>query len=755
LPNLEKAIDYAKTRDVAIHLTLNTLLKNDELMPAVELAQKAYEFGVDAIIVQDLGLAKILMKEFPDLPLHASTQMTIHNLDGVLTAQTLGFKRVVLSRELSLPEISYICDHSDIEIETFIHGALCISYSGRCLFSSMVGGRSGNRGKCAGPCRLPYELLDENSHLSDKGYLLSPKDFCGLNYIPSLINAGVSCFKIEGRMKTPEYVATVTKIYRKYIDEFLEKSEINIQEKDKIDLMQVFNRGGFSSGHLEPDSQPLIFKEKSNNMGILAGSVAKYHPNKGHIFLSTNTSLSVGDTIMVEKENTKYTISELMINEKNVSSASDGFIEIGRMKGNINVGDKIYKLADKALTDSALLLVKSENKKIKLNAQITIKENELITLYVVPLTEKNSFYQDVRITVHSDTYVQKASSLPATKEQIISRLSKTGETPFEFQEINVSLEDGLFIPVSTLNQLRRKALDLLEETILKKYKRTSRNVSVSSLSINNINPEPKITLQLNQLDLNKSYENIELVDNIYIPFSYFLKKDYKLLLEKLSCTANLYIYFPSIIRNNYHSLIEHNLKEILGSFSITGLVLQNLGDISLLESLEIPIKDYDIVANDTLNVFHNHTIEDLKEIGFNRITASQELNKLDLLNLDPSNLEIIVYGRTPLMTTQYCLLGKTNHCSLDCNHLCKSGSYILKDRLGFLFNLSPDSIDTVTTIYNSKITSIPTKELKANTFRISILDESIEEINNIIKTVREGNKMEGSDYTNGSFSREV
>ena len=256
---LEKAITYAKVRGVKTNLTLNTLIKNDEMQEAINLAVKAYKYGIDAIIVQDLGLARYLIKNFSGLAVHASTQMSIHNLAGVHELEKLGFSRAVLSRELSIKEIEHICKNSNIEIEVFVHGALCISYSGQCLFSSMVGGRSGNRGKCAQPCRLPYELLENNSVI-DKGYLLSPRDLCGLEYLPQLVNAGITCLKIEGRMKTPEYVATVTKIYRKYLDIISSGQNYIIDEKDKNDLLQVFNRGGFSDGHLNAETNiKLVF----------------------------------------------------------------------------------------------------------------------------------------------------------------------------------------------------------------------------------------------------------------------------------------------------------------------------------------------------------------------------------------------------------------------------------------------------------------------------------------------------------------
>lgn len=194
LDELKNAIEYAKLRGVKTNLTLNTLLKDDEFDKAINLAIKAYEFGIDAIIVQDLGLAMKLISLIPDLPIHASTQMTIHNLNGALELQELGFKRVVLSRELSIDEINHICKNAKLETECFIHGALCISYSGQCLFSSLIGGRSGNRGKCAGPCRLPYELL-ENDKKIDSGYLLNTRDLCGLEMIPSLLSARCNLFK--------------------------------------------------------------------------------------------------------------------------------------------------------------------------------------------------------------------------------------------------------------------------------------------------------------------------------------------------------------------------------------------------------------------------------------------------------------------------------------------------------------------------------------------------------------------------------
>ena len=435
---LEQAINYAKVRGVKTNLTLNTLIKNDEMYNAMALAKKAYEFGIDAIIVQDLGLAKYLTKNFPGLPVHASTQMSVHNLDGVIALQKMGFSRVVLSRELSLKEIEYICKNSDVEIEVFVHGALCISYSGQCLFSSMVGGRSGNRGKCAQPCRLPYDLL-ENDKIIDKGYLLSPRDLCGLEFLPQLIKSGVNCLKIEGRMKTPEYVATVTRIYRKYIDLAEKNISFEIDEIDKQDLLQVFNRGGFSNGHLDSNSnQKLIYPQKSNNMGIFLGTISNFNSNQGHISFTTESKLHVGDKICVENkkhETSLYTISELMLNNKNIKEANLGDkIKIGRMKGNISVGDKIYKLSDKFLTSSAIDTIDKELRKINLSCEMTVKLNSPISLKV--------YDENISVEIISDIIPEIALKSPITKERLISQLCKTNNTPYNFQNII-----GYFFPI--------------------------------------------------------------------------------------------------------------------------------------------------------------------------------------------------------------------------------------------------------------------------------------------------------------------
>ena len=779
LDELKNAIQYARIRGVKTNLTLNTLIKNDEFEDAFNLAKKAYEFGIDAIIVQDLGLAKMLIKSFPDLAIHASTQMSVHNLQGVLELQELGFKRVVLSRELSIGEIEYICRNSNVEIECFIHGALCISYSGQCLFSSMIGGRSGNRGKCAQPCRLPYKLLENNSVI-DSGYLLSTRDICGLDFIPDMINAGVTCLKIEGRMKKPEYVATVTRIYRKYIDLAESSEPYVVDDADRKILMQAFNRGSFSCGHLsnEPNKK-LVFKDKSDNMGLFLGKVEKYNSNKGYITVKLNEPIEVGDTVALERESGTYNVSEVMVSNKNIKGTKVGqTVTIGRMKGNIKLGDKIFKMSSKSQNSIANDSLRFENRKVALNCEVTVKENQPLEINITSANDLD-IYKNLNITSTLDVLPVEAKNRPISKDDIIVQINKTNSTPFNFANINVNLDDNLFLPkVSSLNELRRTALENVENFAISNIQRisdginynacneNSKNDNNANSSNNPNNDENKISVLLNILNDKYDYSSLEGIDILYIPLKYFVNKKYSNILETLSKKFELYIYLPTIIKANYRNLLSLNIENAIKSYNIKGFVLSNISNLLLLdnvlENCSLNKNDFNFIANYTFNIFNNHSVKELKKLGFNRFTISPELNKETILDLTSSNTEVlaselIVYGKTPLMNMNYCLLGKANKCYPNCDAKCNScNKYYLKDRLGLNFEIIPDNIQTVTTIYNSKTTSIESTDfVSTNVFRIDVIDESIDDINNIVSVVKSGNRFEGKEFTNGNLNREV
>lgn len=767
--SLKEAVEYAKLHNVKVNLTLNTLIKNEEFEDAVNLAVYAYNIGVDAIIVQDLGLSSYLLKNHPEIPLHASTQMTVHNLAGVQNLEKQGFSRVVLSRELSISEIKYIKENTACELEVFIHGALCISYSGGCLFSSMVGDRSGNRGLCAQPCRLPYELLDSKENKISSGFLLSPRDLCSLDYLPTLVRLGIDCFKIEGRMKTPTYVATVTRIYRKYIDFILEHLDLSDAEiinlihkelektneatglSDKEELLQSFNRGGFSDGHFpDKENKNLVFKEKSNNEGIYLGKVFRFNNNKGHISFELQNSLSIGDKIKVG--NDLYTVSELMIENKNFKTLDKGKrVTIGRMKGDIKNNSPIYRMESKALNDSIAPTFSSEKefKKLPLDAEIRIVEGKPVKLNVRGLT---GFYEGLEVSITSEFIPEKAINAPLTEEKITSMLSKTGSTQFEFRNIKTELGEGLFIPkVSTINDMRRTALSKLEGMVLEKY---SHNLSpiLPELPDNiKTKTEPKLAILLNIINLNYNYLNLENIDSFYIPYRYFISEKYKELLKAISQKFNTYIYMPPVIKDNISkNNLEENIKNIILNFAIKGAVLSHISQIEFFKDFTL-----ELIANYNFNIFNTYSANELKEKGLTRFIPSLELNKNELKSLlDKAtiNTEAIVYGKTPLMTNNYCYLGQSNKCYKDCDRKCMlNEKYELKDRLGFKFRILPDNTCTLTTIFNSKTTSITFEDLKLDYTRIDILDESYEEIKNIISTVKAGKRFDGKDFTNGKI----
>ncbi len=568
----------------------------------------------------------------------------------------------------------------------------------------------------------------------------------GLSLIPQFIDAGINSFKVEGRMKTPEYVATVVSIYRKYIDAYLENGSYEVSKEDSTNLMQVFNRGSFSTGHLldEPNSN-LIYKEKSNNQGLFLGTVQSYAPITGHVKLKLETDLSIGDTISIASETGNYTVSELMIKKQNIPSAkSYEVVTIGRMKGNISIGDKIYKMSSQALNSKARQTFSGkELKKIPLNAILNVALGKPITLEIVG---------DSQVKVTSDVIPEEAKSSPITESRLIEQLSKTGNTPYEFKSIKVIMEHNLFVPsIGKINELRRLALEKYEESIKNSYKRDLVDVKFSSINGRSKSSKPKISILLNKLIPDETFSYLKKADEVYIPYSYFCEMPE--LVHKLCKDYNVGIYLPSIVQNKLENNFRESLNKIFSEFNIpASAVISNIGQISYIPN---GIKK---IANFSFNVFNSNTISELKNLGLSRITLSPELNKQtlnELSSISEIDTEILAYGRLPLMTMQYCPISNSNKCPTGCNQMCKNSSYELKDRMNFKFKIMSDSSQTITTLYNSKITWIPWQEIKTDFIRISFLDETETEKNNIIENILSGSRLESNDYTNGNFARNI
>ena len=739
---LVKAIKYAKLRNVKTHLTLNILIKNKEFEEALKLVEFAYNSGIDAVIVQDLGLAKKIMELFPKLEVHSSTQMTIYNLDGVKEIEKLGYSRCVLARELSIEEIKNICKNTNIEIEVFIHGALCICYSGQCLMSSLIGGRSGNRGKCAGTCRLPYSLLKDGQE-QEKGYLLSSKDVCTLDILPELIEAGVKSFKIEGRMKSKEYVGIVTSIYRKYIDLAESNQEYVVDEKDREMLMQIFNRGGFSTGYLKGKlGKNMMYTKRPNHIGTLLGEVISYNPNKGHVKIKLCKELDLGDSIAIGDSSCK--ISELMQKNNNIKMAkTNDIVTIGRIKGKIKPKDKVYKTVSIKLNQEIDQKICKENIKRKVNCNIELKQDETIKL------ELQDIGTNISVKLEGDSIVKKADNRGLTYKRVEEQLSKTGNTVFKIENINIKMGENIIVPISSLNEIRRRGLEELEHKLLESFKREQINLKLDIKEQEFIPKEEiKVTLCLNKISKEIDYANLKNVDNVYIPFKYFLDEDLKESIENISKKFSTYILLPAITKSNYEKLLYNNLPKI--AERVEGIVISNLSQIYEIEKLGINGKK--LVANYTMNIENNFTVEELKRLGVCKYIVPPEAEKETIRGLTENiEKETIVYGRTLLMTTEYCTIGTLKNCPA----MCQKGRYTLKDRMGFEFPIYTDRINCNNLIYNSKITSISYKDLQTDSIKIDILEETREEIQRIIDIQKRGERLEGQDYTNGNLNREI
>ncbi len=510
--------------------------------------------------------------------------------------------------------------------------------------------------------------------------MLSTRDLCSLDYIPAFIKAGVKALKIEGRMKSPEYVATVTRIYKKYIDLALSKNPYIVDKKDRKDLLQVFNRGMSSQGHLDNEpNRNLVFKDKPNNMGLLLGKVQNYNKNKGYVTLKLKEPIQIGDTISFENETGSYTISELMENGKNITETKIGqTVTIGRMKGNISFNNKIYKMTSKHLSLMAKSSYQKENRKIPLNCEVTIQRGKPISIYITP-SNSIKLYKDLTIKYELNEFPLEAKNKPLDKETILRQLNKTSDTPYEFKNIKVNLDDNIFIPkLSSLNELRRKSLEQVEQYAILECLRFDPKMQSSSIDDkdkvlsdmrnvikNNVDLDKikdiKISILLNYLDVNFDYSNLTSdIDNIYIPLKFFTSKKYEAILEMLSKKFNLYIYMPTIVKGNYKNLFYAHSEKSVKKYDIRGFVISNICNIRLLNELFTDLDKYfKIVTNYTFNVFNLQTVLALKNLGISRFTISPELDRNTINSLCDYNYlqkELIVYGRTPLLNMNYCLL---------------------------------------------------------------------------------------------------
>lgn len=712
---VKNIIDYCHLRGVKVRITLNILYKNNEINPVLDFVAKLYSFGADALIIQDIGLFNIIKNNYPNMNLHASTQMTVHNKNGTEFLRFLGFNRVVLSRELSLEEIKEIRKSVDIELECFIHGAICVSYSGRCLMSSLIGERSGNRGRCAQPCRMRYKIMKrgENKPIKE-GYLISPKDMSALPIVDELVNSGIDTFKIEGRMKSPEYVGLVTQKYRKYINETYDNS-FKLEKGDLKEITQIFNRGGSSeTGYYKNYAGLDMISKSPKSSGVKIGIVESYNKQKQSCVIKLEDNVYCGDGIEIWTRTEPHTGTNISKN------GNKGDKITVKLQGNINKGDLVYKSFDKVLDDKLKHLYEKDTRQQEIKAELKAVAGEKIFLKLI-------FNDTVYAEVYGDV-VENAQNNPTPKDRIIAQLSKTGSTPFKLDFINAEIGDNIYVPISKLNEIRRNAIEILSEKIVAFYKRDKINVKYNFKPLKKAE-NSKITALVNtveQFDVCLEYN----VGRIYLEnkscftdnLNEFAKKGHNKGIE-------VFLAMPWLERDIYKEETENIFKNCEKT-EIDGYLIRNYGKLDTNKK---------IATDFTFNIFNSASNEFFKD-KFDTVCLSPELNAEELKQVAEKKNEIFVYGRLPLMTTHQCPVGiycggKKNgrFCALKGN----KDSFYLKDRKNVDFPVMTDCQRCYSVILNNAPISVLSKfneikEIGAEFYRLSFTLESGEEAKEIL-----------------------
>lgn len=693
---LKKAVKYAHLHNAAIHVTVNTIVDDDETEDLRRYLKFLENIGADAILVQDLGVARIAREVAPNLPLHASTQMTVHSLDGAIALKRLGFSRVVLSRELSLEEISRIVKNVDVEIEIFMHGALCVCYSGACLMSSMIGGRSGNRGRCAQPCRLPYNLVDDKNIDILKGkagnYLLSPRDLATIDILPKLIETGVASFKIEGRMKRPEYVATVVRVYREAIDRVYENNFF-VSENEKNDLKQIFNRD-FTTAYLTGNypGKSFMSDKRPNNRGLMIGRVLKCEKDCVTVKLSGNVEtgdiiefwVKVGGRVTVELDKIWDNAGNEIFN-----AAANDTIKF-KIPSKVSVNDRAFKVHDHRLTERAK--ASYENlRRIEVTANIAAKIGE-------PLTVKFTDDLGNEGIAKTNFICETAQNRPLNDEVIAKQLGRLGDTAFILKSFTTDIAKDIMAPISEINDARRRAITDLEQNRIKSFNKPVRvSLNLTLRENDKVKTEDNAKLLVRA----DSFEKVKIALESGADGVIFGGETYnhrRITMDEYEKTANFtrkcgkQIFFstPRIVRLDE----EADFIKLLNAFadiSPNGVYLHGLGQLFRAKSeTNLPLfTDFSLIA------YNRKTLEFLRDYGAVGATLSEELTLEQIKKLikkAPISVETTVHGKAELMISSYCVLGTFlgNRGEKECDMPCVKGKYFFKDRMNEKFPIATD-----------------------------------------------------------------
>lgn len=746
---LPEIMAYLHKYNVRGFVTLNILIFEKEMDDARKLVEACIDAGVDGLIVQDMGLLQIIREISPDFPIHGSTQMTITSPESVNFLKPYDLEVVVLGRENNLKQIKTISEQSNVPLEVFVHGAICVSYSGQCLTSEMWGGRSANRGECAQACRLPYDLIvdEEVKEMGNLAYVLSPKDLAALEIVPELIEAGVSTFKIEGRLKSPEYVANVVSKYRKAIDEYLAGRDYKPSKEDIRELQQSFSRG-FTFGFLKgTNHKQLLDGTFPKSRGVYLGTVKKVL--KDAVLCSLEAPLKRGDGIVFdagrpEEKEEGGRVYDIRKNGKKLDGeVKQGLVEIvpGRHDLNltkVHVGDKIWKTSDQELDRRLRKTYESEQTYRLFPVSVSATGSVGSPLITVWHDETTNNY----ITVESTVNLEQAMKRPLTKDFLGEQLGRLGGTIFELTNIEVNFNEDVIVPVKELNRIRREAVEQLLALRQASYRYQKNSIKISQSS--NIRTKRNNESSPNLIALCRTMEQIEAacqtdIDFIYADFEF--TTDY----PKAVKAARAHNKPIALTTPRIHMPGENAILQGIVRAEPDAILARSLGAVQYYNKLNLSIP---IIGDFSLNIANSKAVDLFLGRGLDRITPSYDLNiqqMFDLLENSPSEkIEVVIHQHLPMFHTEHCV-----YCTFlsegtdftNCGRPCEKHRISLQDRIGMKHPVRVD-IGCRTTVYNAIEQS--GAEYLSNFldegiehFRIEFLEEEADKVQEVIHLYRE------------------
>lgn len=698
-----EAVKYCHIRGVKVYVTVNTLIYEDELPSVIEMIDFLYHAQVDALIIQDLGLFEILHERHPDFEIHCSTQMHIHNLDGVQFMKKQGASRVVLARETPI-DIVRECCKEQIDIEVFVYGALCVSYSGQCLLSSIIGGRSGNRGECAQPCRMRYSLMDLDSNKKENvvgEYLLSPKDLFTIDRVGELIDAGITSFKIEGRMKRPEYVGEVVRVWRQAIDTYLSTNQYKLNKIDEDSLKKLFHRG-FTAGHLfGSNTKALMNPVRPNHQGIVLGYVEKML--KGKVAIRLTHDLHQGDGIRILSKYSDDSLSTNFIEKDGllVSEAKKGDLVLLNNPSKLRffVNDQVMLTTDRLQCESIQKQIGSSIRRVGLMAYFNAKIGQKASFSL-----NDGIHQ---ICVESDDAVMAAIKQPVTKDKIKELLCKISDTPYTYDQLQINIDSQIFISLKAINELRRKAIETLNNARWKVTRKSNQWQSemTAPLPVDNL------------LAMVKNKSQAECFGSLAKLYSTS---------KTLTCIPEIY---PISLRADEHST----------SYTDENLIVTHVG---VLNQKKMGIR----IAGASLNATNSYALRFLHNHGVDGIEASLEADDDQIEAMIQGYINRYgvkpqvgkrIYGRRELMIIKGCVLnaalldGTKTNCML-----CQKKNYVLVNEKGKRFRFDRDDACHSLLLEDQPFESF-TKPKDVAFCSINLTFENKEETEGVIRNVKE------------------